>query len=320
MKLDAYLEDAADQVDRLIDRYFGAPVGDLNRAAAHLLTAGGKRLRPALMMLAADAVRPNTSGDLMPAALALELTHTFTLIHDDIMDRDSYRRGVPTVNHQWNEATAILAGDVLYSRAFSFLIGAIAPEAARLRAVGMLAITCDELCLGQHLDMSFADRDDVTEGEYLEMVEKKTGALYAASAAIGAVLAGATDPQVEILHRFGLACGVAFQIQDDLIDLLAPPGTSGKDRGSDIREGKSTLITITARAKEIDLSPYRHTLTEAECEDLIGLLTDHGVIEEVQGKARQIVQGASSLLRALPDSEERRLLIALGEYFVSRGA
>ncbi|HOT95106.1 MAG TPA: polyprenyl synthetase family protein [Methanoregulaceae archaeon] len=320
MELDAYLEVAADHVDRLIDRYFGAPVGDLNRAAAHLLTAGGKRLRPALLMLAADAVRPHSSDDLMPAALALELTHTFTLIHDDIMDRDMFRRGVPTVNNRWDEPTAILAGDVLYSRAFSFLIGAIAPEAARLRAVGMLAITCDELCLGQHLDMSFASRDDVTEGEYLDMVEKKTGSLYAASAAIGAVLAGASEPQIEVLHRFGLACGVAFQIQDDLIDLLAPPGTSGKDRGSDIREGKSTLITILAREKGIDLAPYRRPLTGAECEDLIGLLTDHGVIGEVRERARRIVQDASSLLRVLPETEERRLLVALGEYFVTRGA
>lgn len=320
MELDAYLEHAADQVDRLIDRYFGAPVGELNRAAAHLLSAGGKRLRPALMMLAADAVKKNSSDELMPAALALELTHTFTLIHDDIMDRDSYRRGVPTVNHRWNEATAILAGDVLYSRAFSFIVGAIAPDAARIRAVGMLAITCDELCLGQHLDMSFASRDDVTDGEYLEMVEKKTGALYAASASIGAVLAGASEPQIEVLHRFGLACGVAFQIQDDLIDLLAPSGTSGKDRGSDIREGKSTLITILAREKGIDLSPYRHPLTEAECEDLIGLLADYGVIDEVRGRARGIVRDASALLKILPDSEEKRLLLALGEYFVARGA
>lgn len=320
MKLDAYLEDAADQVDRLIDRYFGAPVGDLNRAAAHLLTAGGKRLRPALMMLAADAVRPNTSGDLMPAALALELTHTFTLIHDDIMDRDSYRRGVPTVNYRWDEATAILAGDVLNACAFSLLIGSIAPEAARLRAVGMLAATCDELCVGQHQDMSFSSRDDVTDGEYLEMVEKKTGALYAASAAIGAVLAGGSEPEVEVLYRFGLACGVAFQIQDDLIDLLAAQGTTGKDRGSDIREGKGTLITILARDRGLDLAPFRHPLSEAEIEEVIGLIADAGIFDEVRGRARGIVRDAAEHLRILPDSEERRLLLALGDYFVSRGA
>lgn len=319
MELDAYLEQAADRVDRLVDRYFGAPVGELNRAAAHLLTAGGKRLRPVLLMLAADAVKKGSSDDLMPAALALELTHTFTLIHDDIMDRDSYRRGVTTVNHEWDEPTAILAGDVLNARAFSFLAGAIAPEAARLRAVGMLAITCDELCLGQHLDMTFSSRDDVTDGEYLEMVEKKTGALYGASAAIGAVLAGASEPQVEVLYRFGLACGVAFQIQDDLIDLLAPAGTSGKDRGSDIREGKSTLITILARERGLDLSPFRHPLSEAEIEEVIGLLADQGIFDEVRGRAHGIVRDASALLKILPDSEERRLLLELGDFFIRRG-
>jgi geranylgeranyl diphosphate synthase type I len=320
MELDAYLEQAADQVDRLIDRYFGSPIGELNRAAAHLLTAGGKRLRPALLMLAADAVKRNSSGDLMPAALAIELTHTFTLIHDDIMDRDSFRRGVPTVNHCWDESTAILAGDVLYARAFSFIIGAIAPEAARIRAVGMLAIACDELCAGQHMDMAFASRDDVTDGEYLEMVEKKTGVLYGASAAIGAVLAGASEPEVEVLYRFGLACGVAFQIQDDLIDILAPAGTSGKDRGSDIREGKSTLITILAREQGLDLTPFRRQLSEAEVEEVVGLLADHGVIDEVRARARGIVRDASELLKVLPESEEKRLLIDLGQLFVSRGA
>jgi geranylgeranyl diphosphate synthase type I len=320
MELDAYLELTAERVDKLIDRYFGAPVGELNRAASHLLTAGGKRLRPALLLLAADAVRLGSSDDLMPAALAMELTHTFTLIHDDIMDRDSFRRGVPTVNHQWDEPTAILAGDVLNARAFSFMAGAVAPEGARLRAIGMLATTCDELCLGQHMDMSFSSRDDVTDGEYLEMVEKKTGALYGASAAIGAVLAGASEPQIEVLYRFGLACGVAFQIQDDLIDLLAKAGTSGKDRGSDIREGKATLITILARDRGLDLSPFRHPLSEAEVEEVIGLIADQGIFDEVRSRAHGIVRDASALLNILPGSEERELLLALGEYFVSRCA
>ncbi len=154
----------------------------------------------------------------------------------------------------------------------------------------------------------------MTDGEYLEMVEKKTGALYGASAAIGAVLAGASEPQVEVLYRFGLACGVAFQIQDDLIDLLAPPGTSGKDRGSDIREGKATLITILARDRGLDLSPFRHPLSEAEIEEVIGLVADQGIFDEVRGRAHGIVRDASALLKILPDTEERRLLLALGEY------
>ena len=189
-ELSAYLEKAARSIDIMIDRYFVDTTGELNKASAHLLAAGGKRLRPAVVMLAADAVRPNSSSDLMPAALALELTHTFTLIHDDIMDDDTLRRGVPTVHSRWDMPTGILAGDVLYARAFEFLMRANAPDESRVRAVTMLATACAELCQGQHMDMSFEKRDDVDEGEYLEMVRKKTGVLYAAAAGIGGILAG----------------------------------------------------------------------------------------------------------------------------------
>ena len=116
----------------------------------------------------------------MPAALALELTHSFTLIHDDIMDGDAFRRGVPTVHTKWDEPTAILAGDVLYARAFDFICISLASDNAKVRAISMLAEACVEICKGQHMDMSFEKRNDVNEGEYLEMVSKKTGALYAA--------------------------------------------------------------------------------------------------------------------------------------------
>jgi geranylgeranyl diphosphate synthase type I len=116
-ELPSYLASVAKTIDHMIDRYFVDKTGELNKAAAHLLAAGGKRLRPAVLMLAADAVKPGSSDDLLHAALALEVTHTFTLIHDDIMDDDRLRRGVPTVHTQWDMPTGILAGDVLYSRA-----------------------------------------------------------------------------------------------------------------------------------------------------------------------------------------------------------
>ncbi|WP_440949872.1 polyprenyl synthetase family protein [Methanosphaerula subterraneus] len=319
MELIEYLEKVEEQVDRLIDRYFGAPVGELNKASAHLLTAGGKRLRPAVMMLAADAVRRGSSDDLMPAAIALELTHSFTLIHDDIMDGDEVRRGVPTVNKKWDEPTAILAGDVLYARAFEFICQALTADAAKLRAVSMLAITCEEICAGQHLDMAFEDRDDVSEEEYLEMVGKKTGALYAASAAIGGVLAGGSQPQIDALFRYGMNIGVAFQIQDDLIDLLASPEKSGKDRASDIREGKQTLINIKAREHGFDLAPYRRRLSEAEIDDLIQQLTQIGVIGEVKATAEELVTSAAKVLAILKPSEQKDLLITIGTFFVERG-
>ena len=130
-ELSPYLESVAHQIDGMIDQYFDHAPGELNKASAHLLDAGGKRLRPAVVMLSAEAVRHGSSSDIMPAALALEVTHTFTLIHDDIMDGDSLRRGVPTVHTKWDMSTGILAGDVLYARAFEFISQAKAGEDKR---------------------------------------------------------------------------------------------------------------------------------------------------------------------------------------------
>jgi len=317
-ELSPYLKSVARQIDSMIDRYFGDSVGELNKASAHLLTAGGKRLRPAVVMLAADAVKRGSSSDIMPAALALELTHTFTLIHDDIMDEDSMRRGVPTVHTKWDMPTGILAGDVLYARAFEFICRSVAGDDAKTRAVSMLARACAEICEGQHMDMSFAHRTDVTEREYMEMVRKKTGALYAAAAGIGGILAGGNSRQVKALYQFGLNTGIAFQIQDDLIDLLTPAEQSGKDRASDLREGKQTLIMIRACGKGIDLMKYRRDLSDADISAAIDELTRVGVIDEVRKVAADLVADSNRLLSQLPASDERQLLMDIGEFFVTR--
>jgi len=319
MDLMQYLDINADNVDKAINRYFGSVFGELYKASVHLLFAGGKRLRPSVVMLSADAVRKGSSDDLMPAALALELTHTFTLIHDDIMDGDTARRGVPTVHTLWDEPTAILAGDVLYAKAFEFLCLAEADERSKVRAVQMLARTCAEICEGQSLDMSFEKRTDVTPLDYLEMVQKKTGVLYGASAAIGGVLAGGTPVQVNALYQFGLNSGIAFQIQDDLIDLLTTSEKSGKDRASDIREGKQTLIAIRAREKGLDLSRYRRDLADSEVDELISLLDGAGIIDEVRAVAIERAATAKQALSVLPDSEEKRMLLEITDYFINRG-
>lgn len=316
--LSEYLATAARSIDVMIDRYFVDMFGELNKASAHLLTAGGKRLRPAVVMLAADAVKPGSSSEIMPAALALELTHTFTLIHDDIMDDDSLRRGVPTVHTVWDMPTGILAGDVLYARAFDFLVRARATDEARIRAVSMLAVACADLCQGQHMDMTFEKRDDVDEGEYLEMVRKKTGVLYAAAAGIGGILAGGNARQVKALYTYGLNTGMAFQIQDDLIDLITPAEKSGKDQASDLREGKQTLIWIKAREKGIDLAPYRRDLSSAEIAAVIRMLEDAGVIAEVKAIADGLVETGAKHLALLPPSNDRELLRQIGEFFVTR--
>jgi geranylgeranyl diphosphate synthase, type I len=317
-ELPSYLESVAKTIDHMIDRYFVDKTGDLNKASAHLLAAGGKRLRPAVVMLAADAVKPGSSDDLLHAALALEVTHTFTLVHDDIMDDDNLRRGVPTVHTKWDMPTGILAGDVLYARAFEHICIAQATDAAKVRAVTMLARACAEICEGQHLDMSFEHRNDVDEPEYMEMVRKKTGVLYAAAAGIGAVLAGGNAVQVKALYNFGLNTGVAFQVQDDIIDLLTPSEKSGKDQASDLREGKQTLLMIKAREKGLDLSKYRRELSPADIEEAIRELNAAGVIDEVKGIAADLVKASNKHLSVLPATKERQLLMDIGEFFVTR--
>jgi geranylgeranyl diphosphate synthase type I len=313
-----YLESVAKEIDLMIDRYFVDRVGELNKASAHLLAAGGKRLRPAVVMLSADAVKRGSSQDIIQAALALELTHTFTLIHDDIMDDDTLRRGVQTVHTKWDMPTGILAGDVLYARAFEFICMAKASDTAKVRAVSMLARACADICEGQHLDMSFAQRNDVDEYEYLEMVKKKTGVLYAAAAGIGAILAGSSAHQAKALYLFGLNTGIAFQIQDDLIDLLTPAEKSGKNRASDLREGKQTLIMIKAREKGIDLLKYKRDLTDEEIDGAIKELNDGGILAEVKSVAHDLVEVSNKHLSLLPPSKERQLLMEIGEFFVTR--
>jgi geranylgeranyl diphosphate synthase, type I len=317
-ELPSYLESVAKTIDHMIDRYFVDKTGELNKASAHLLAAGGKRLRPAVVMLAADAVNPGISDEILHAALALEVTHTFTLIHDDIMDDDNLRRGVPTVHTKWDMPTGILAGDVLYSRAFEHICMAQAADAAKVRAVTMLAKACADICLGQHMDMSFEHRNDVDEHEYMEMVRMKTGVLYAAAAGIGAILGGGNAVQVKALYNFGLNTGVAFQIQDDLIDLLTPAEKSGKDQASDLREGKQTLLMIRARVKGLDLKKYQKALTPADIKAAIKELTDAGVIDEVKGIASDLVADSNKHLAVLPATKERQLLMDIGEFFVTR--
>ena len=321
MELAEYLKLVAAKVDIEADEYSKAVETTLQKASAHLLVSGGKRLRPALLLLSADAIRKGSSEDVFQAALALEWTHTFTLVHDDIMDGDSLRRGRPTVHVVWNEATAILAGDVLYANAFERLCCVKNTRAeAKVIAVQMLAHSCHELCEGQQEDVSFETRTDVTLAEYLSMVRKKTGALYAAAAGIGAALAGGDMKQVSALYTLGMNTGIAFQIQDDIIDLLAPSEVSGKDQGSDLRENKQTILAIIARESGVDLSKYhKPDLSKEEISEAIRLLETSGVLDKVRGISAKLIAESKAGLSILPDSEEKKLIIEMADFFIARG-
>jgi geranylgeranyl diphosphate synthase type I len=319
MNLEEFLEKNAEDIDLELDRLFGAAPGQLSKASAHLLVAGGKRLRPAVTLLAAEIIKAGCSRDILPAALALEVTHTFTLVHDDIMDNDSTRRGVPTVHCVWNMPTAILAGDVLYAEAFELITRSIADDTAKVLSTEILARTCVEICQGQFEDMTFETRDDVLEYEYIDMVGKKTGKLYAAAAAIGGTLAGGNVKQVQALHDWGYYSGIAFQIQDDVIDLITPPEKSGKDQGSDLSEGKQTIVAIKAREAGVDLSKFKKpNLTKEEVAEAIALLESKGILKAVTDTAMEYVARAKEQLTALRDCPEKQLLADITDYFVTR--
>lgn len=221
---------------------------ELYAPVRYVLDGGGKRIRPVLTLLAAEAFGGATAVEgALPAALAVEVFHNFTLVHDDIMDHAAARRGRPTVHVRWDEPTAVLAGDFLFGLAYDLLAHSAAPEpwAVVRRFHGAVA----RLCEGQALDKAFETRADVPVAAYLDMIERKTSALLELALELGAVLGGADAAAAARMGAAGRSLGRAFQIQDDLLDLTADDGAWGKAIGGDLVEGKRTYLLLTARER-----------------------------------------------------------------------
>ena len=325
-----YLQRRSRMVERKLDEFLpeGTEPRVLTLASRHLLRAGGKRLRPVLALVACEAVG-GKAGDALEAAAALELLHTFTLIHDDIMDRDDFRRNVRTVHKVWGESMAIIAGDALFAKVFE----AVAANARRRRLPpGRTAELFDifsrasfEICQGQAMDVSFEGRARVSESEYMEMVGKKTGALMEASARVGALLGGGKPKEVEALARYGRLMGMAFQIRDDVLGVAGEQKKFGKPVGSDIQKGKRTLIVVRAlrTASREDRAELMRTLgnegaSRAQVEGAISILRRTGAIDYAARRARELVEEAKSELGVLRDSRAKRFLLELADFTVGR--
>jgi geranylgeranyl diphosphate synthase type I len=333
------LEDRREEVNEAIREQLPVTRPErLYEASRYLLDAGGKRLRPVVLLLTAEALSevepcsedyrafPDLDGeevDVMSAAVSIEVIQSFTLIHDDIMDDDDLRRGVPAVHKEYDLETAILAGDTLYSKAFEYMLETDAPPEREVRALDELATTCTEICEGQAFDVEFENREDVTTDEYLEMVELKTAVLYAAAAAIPAILLGADDETVDALHGYGLDIGRAFQIQDDLLDLTTPSEKLGKQRGSDLVEGKRTIITLHARNQGVDVEGLvdaddPEEVSEADIDAALETLEDAGSLEFAADMADDLVASGKQRLERLPETEARSLLEDVADFLVER--
>jgi len=308
----------------------------LYEASRYLLDAGGKRLRPTVLLLTAEALMdvpplsedyrefpaPNGTIDMMVAAVSVEIIQSFTLIHDDIMDDDDMRRGVPAVHREFDLSTAILAGDTLYAKAFENMLETGATAERSVRALSELSTTCTKICEGQSFDIDFETREEVTTDEYLEMVELKTAVLYAAAASIPAILLG-EDDSVDALYQYGLNVGRAFQIQDDLLDLTTPSDKLGKQRGSDLVENKQTIITLHARQQGVDVDRLVpeddvEAVEEETIEQAVATLEDAGSIDFARDLAHELIDEGKEHLRVLPDNEARDRLSDIADFLVER--
>ena len=212
----------------------------------YVLSNGGKRIRPMLVLMGCEMFSGNTT-DAIPAALAIEVFHNFTLLHDDLMDKAEMRRGKPSVHIKWNDNTAILSGDVMQIKAYQLL--AKTPEKYLKQVLDLFSTMACEICEGQQYDMDFEQRQDVTAGEYLNMIRLKTSVLLGNALKIGAIIGGASSEDADLLYNIGVNIGLAFQLKDDLLDVYGNPETFGKKIGGDILCNKKTYMLITALEK-----------------------------------------------------------------------
>ena len=296
---------------------------------AYTLASGGKRLRPQLALIAAESIMNGglLNGDALentlPAALALEVFHNFTLLHDDVMDKAPVRRGRETVHVKWNTNTAILSGDQMLIEAYKLLEGVPADKLPQvLKWFNEMATG---ICEGQQLDMDFEHRSQVSLEEYMQMIEKKTSVLLAYAMKIGGYIAGATPDQLKALYTFGLHIGLAFQIQDDILDVYGDPKTFGKAIGGDICANKKTALLLTALETED---------TESKAELLEWLLVNDrdeqkiagvravydrlGVREACEAVMEEHTAQALAQLDKLPQNEATEMLRQLAEQLSTR--
>jgi geranylgeranyl diphosphate synthase type II len=288
----------------------------------YFMQLGGKRLRPVLTFLGAELFGLKKE-DVLNAALSVEVFHNFTLIHDDIMDEAPLRRAKETVHTKWNQNIAILSGDVLFVKAYQLLAKQEPKHLAELLHV--FSRTAQEVCEGQQMDMDFESRSDVSIDEYVEMIRLKTSVLLGCALELGAIVAEASTEDRQHLYDFGQHLGIAFQIQDDILDLYADPDKFGKQVGGDVISNKKTLLNL--KAKQLANPIQRELLNQLETEqDFIlkvsktrDLFSDIGAREACEIEMQKHYDFAMNSLKQINVADQNKLsLIALADFVMQR--
>lgn len=288
---------------------------ELYEPCDYILTLGGKRLRPALLLMGYELFRDDVEQAL-PAAWAVELFHNFSLMHDDIMDAAPLRRGQPTVHTRWNTTTGILSGDVMLIYAYRFLAKIVNPDAV-LDLVNTFNRVATEVCEGQQMDVNFETRADVSIPEYVRMIELKTAVLLGGALEMGALCARASKTNAEHLYHFGRLAGIAFQIQDDLLDTYGDPAKFGKQVGGDILQNKKTLLVlktleVAPESDRLELARWMQTGAENADEKVAAVraIFDRNEIPKLILQEQQRFQNeAFSHLDAVAVAEERKAIL-----------
>jgi octaprenyl-diphosphate synthase len=313
------VSEAFDRFQDRLDEAFFCDVHLVGAVGAHLHRAFGKRFRPTLLLLTAKSFG-SVSEEALLGAVVVELIHTATLIHDDSVDKSIVRRGLPTVNHIWNNDVAILMGDYLYSKAFSILV-----RNRMYGAMDLLAEATHRMSQGELRQIEQKNRLDLTEAEYMRVIEEKTACLMSAGCELGALTGGADREAQRALGRFGHAVGLAFQITDDIFDYLGVQDVIGKAMGSDLEGGKITLPLITAleRAPERERREVTELIRNREFRnghwaDVVRFVTDYGGVAESQARSLQLAELADRELKFVPRTEAREALRDAVRYAVTR--
>ena len=307
MNFDSLLNELENEITQIRGYY---PVESFYDPIHYVLGLKGKRIRPLLVILSAMALN-GRKEDAYNVAAAVELLHNFTLVHDDIMDKDDTRRGKLTVHKKWNINTAILAGDGLMGFAFQKLLES--PKGPIRKMAKRFTESMIIICEGQGLDKEFENKQIVKLDDYLNMIYRKTASLIELSCELGGSAAGGRAHQVKLLRQFGLSLGMAFQIQDDLLDIMAEEETLGKNVGSDLLMHKQTILTILLSEKyklqdifNMELSTFKKALNTS------------GVLQHVREIYLSHFKKANDYLEHLPDNEGKEGLIELSNMIKNR--
>ncbi|MBB3213753.1 octaprenyl-diphosphate synthase [Herbaspirillum sp. Sphag1AN] len=305
------------EVNTVIRQQLYSEVPLVNQVAEYIISAGGKRIRPVLVLLIANAYAYQGKAHHSLAAV-IEFIHTATLLHDDVVDESSLRRGKQTANALFGNAASVLVGDFLYSRAFQMMVGVGNP-----RVMQIVADATNVIAEGEVLQLLNMHNPDVDEAAYLRVIRSKTAKLFEAAAELGALIAGANDAEIEAAGEYGRSLGTAFQLIDDVLDYSGNAAEIGKNVGDDLREGKPTLPLIylmehgTAEQRELVRTCIENG-DEQHFDQILAAITSSGALDYTRQEAQKASQRATDAVMSLPDSIYKNSLLKLAAFAVDR--